>query len=64
MVNTDNCPCIDCKTRTPVCHGICPSYKAWRKAMDKQNASARAAKISYSESHLMKLHWKNLRRKC
>lgn len=29
-------PCIDCKTRTPTCHGVCPSYKEWRIKWEKQ----------------------------
>lgn len=24
-----NMPCKDCKTRTPVCHGICNLYQKW-----------------------------------
>ena len=32
-----NCPCIDCKTRTPTCHGICPSYAKYRRDIAKYN---------------------------
>ena len=32
-----NCPCIDCKTRSPVCHGICPLYAKYRKDVATYN---------------------------
>lgn len=31
------CPCISCKTRTPVCHGMCNLYAKWRKEMTAYN---------------------------
>ena len=36
MSNVKNdCPCRNCNTRTPVCHGICPQYKAWSKVNER-----------------------------
>ena len=31
------CPCIDCKTRTYNCHGMCNRYAKWRKVMTAYN---------------------------
>ena len=25
----DNCPCIDCESRSARCHAECPDYAAW-----------------------------------
>ena len=59
------CPCrYDCTKRSPTCHGECIDYKTWREELDKINKKVRDAKISYTDSHLMKLHWRNIRRKC
>ena len=32
-----SCPCIDCKTRTSNCHGICPLYAKYRKQVTAYN---------------------------
>lgn len=37
-----DCPCKDCKTRTAVCHGVCPLYKKWSCLQRKQNMKIRA----------------------
>ena len=34
---SEKCCCIDCKTRTPTCHGICPLYKKWKQEMTAYN---------------------------
>lgn len=63
LITETICPCKGCDERTVTCHGTCEKYLAWRKDLDEKNRKICEAKRVLEESHLMKQHWKNLRRK-
>lgn len=37
-------PCINCKTRTPTCHGICNLYQRWSREQKKHSRQVKFMK--------------------
>lgn len=50
-----NNACIDCKTRTPNCHSICPSYAKYRRQIKAYNKQVRKMQREAG----MGLNWDN-----
>lgn len=37
-------PCIDCKDRSSICHGICEKYKEWKAEHERETEEQRKMK--------------------
>ena len=44
MMNME-CPCRACRDHAEGCHGRCAEYKAWRTALDEQNAEKERLRV-------------------